>query len=555
MLSLLIWLPIIAAITLMVLPLRSTPLARGMAAAISLLTLGLSTRLFLGSNFSTPNYLYEVQIPWFDSFGISYHLGVNHFNALLILLTSLVGTAAVLTSKPRQYANQFFGLVLLMVGGMIGAFASLDLFFFYIFHEFALIPTFILIGVWGTELRRRAAMKITLYLGLGSLILLFGILALVFLTGEKSFDLIVLQNRLSQFPLPSQTQIWLFGILFLGFGILISVFPFHTWAPIGYGEAPSAAAMLHAGVIKKFGLYGLFTVAISLLPAGFAFWTPVILWMAVGNMIYCGYVALRQNDLRYLFAYSSVSHMGYALLALVASTVSLVAAQGLILFIFAHGLSAATGFAIAGACRDRTGTSEISDLGGLAKKMPFAATVFTMAALAGSGLPGFANFPAELLIFLGSFEKHPIATVLAVWTVVISAVYFLRAVRNVFLGPLPKKWSETPDVGYGNRIAVILLLSVLLCAGFFPQRFLGTASTSKIISLNSKQPEPFVWNLKSSLVPSKDKLGEESPHFIQTFQFFSYSYGHGMPCPYMQIRPTTSSFPAWMRSTREQFLQ
>ncbi len=468
MLFLIIWLPILTALALMASPIRSARMARDAGMACMALTLGAALYVFFHASAMNAEYTFESRAPWIPSLGISYHIGVDHLSAMLILLTSLVGTAAVgVTPLPKENAKYHYALGLIMVGGMAGAFASLDLFFLYIFHEFALIPTFVLIGIWGAERRRAAAMKITLYLGLGSLILLLGLLGLVWAVGGRTFDLLEIKRMLALVPLATTTQVKLFGILFLGFGILISGFPFHTWAPAGYGEAPPLASMLHAGVIKKFGFYGLMVVAAPLLPDGFEMWKPWVIGMAFVNLLYCGYVAMQQSDLRYMLAYASVSHMGYAFLAFAANTH--LALQGLALFLFAHGLSAATGFGIAGFCREKTGTSNISEMGGLARKMPFAAAVFTMVAFAGCGMPGFANFPAELMIFMGSFQRCPWVTVAAVWTAVISAVYMLRAARNAFLGPLPEKWISTGDVDPVRRAMFALLLAALLATGFWPR--------------------------------------------------------------------------------------
>ncbi len=471
MLSFLIWFPIVIAFFLFLIPIQGPKLTRSIALLTMLILLITAFYVFCEVSSVNLGYAFTVQCPWVQNPGISYHLGVNHLGAMLILLVALVGLAAVWVSKTQENPRYFYGLALIMAGSLIGAFASLDLFFLYIFHEFALIPTFILIGFWGAEKRYQAAMKITLYLSVGSLILLVGLLGLYFKAGKATFDLLILKEQLAHSPIAANAQVWLFALLFFGFGILVSLFPFHTWAPIGYGEAPSLAAMLHAGVIKKFGLYGLMIIAVPLLPYGFEYWRPWIVWLAVGNLVYGGYVAMQQKDLRYMLAYSSVSHMGYAFLALAAGTP--IATQGLILFLFAHGLSSAAGFGIVGYCRENTGVSTISELGGLARQMPFAATIFTMAALAACGLPGFANFPAELMIFFGSFHSYPWPTVLAVWTAVISAIYMLRAIRSVFLGPISEKWFFVGDVDYSRRGAFLLLLAVLLTVGFWPRFVVG----------------------------------------------------------------------------------
>lgn len=474
MLSFIIWLPILAAFFLFVAPVRSHRLSKWIALLPCFIILVTAIRiLYLTSEFNQ-NFTFEFQRPWISNFGISYHLGVNRISAILILLTALVGLVSIGVSKVTENAQYFYALALIMIGGLIGAFTSLNLFFLYIFHEFALIPTFILIGIWGAELRRKAAIKITLYLALGSLILLVGLIGIYDAAGIHTFDLPLLKQHLTLSPIDQTSQIWLFGILFLGFGVLIAIVPFHTWAPIGYSEAPTLAAMFHAGVIKKFGLYGLLTIAIPLLPLGFNYWKPWMISLAVGNLIYCGYVAMQQKDLRYMLAYSSISHMGYALLALAAATP--LAIHGFILFLFAHGLSAALGFGTAGYCRDQTGSTIIRDLGGLAHKMPTAATFFVIATLASCGLPGFANFPAELMIFLGSFNYYPWATVAALWTVVISAVYMFRAINSVFLGPMSERWVLTQDINFSHKLILALLVVALLAVGFWPKLVLGYLS-------------------------------------------------------------------------------
>jgi NADH-quinone oxidoreductase subunit M len=487
MLSFIIWLPIATAFALFISGIRETRVARLIALLPLVINLALSLHIFCGSPSGQTSLAFEENMVWESNLGIHYHLGVNSLGATLLLLTSLVGIAAVGLSNVSKNPHQFFSMGLIMIGGMAGAFVSQDLFFFYIFHEFALIPTFILIGVWGAERRRQAAMKIAMYLGLGSLILLVGLLDLYICTGAKTFDFIQIKSFLATNPLTNSQQIRIFGLLFFGFGILISLAPFHTWAPIGYGEAPALASMLHAGVIKKFGLYGLIAVAAPLLPAGMDYWRTPIAWFAVGNLVYCGYVAMHQKDLRYMLAYSSVSHMGYAFLAFAAlGNDNALALQGLILFIFAHGLSAAIGFGIAAHCRDQLGTSLFADMGGLARKLPFCATLFTMVAFAGSGLPGFANFPAELLIFFGSIQVYPIQTILAIWTVVISAVYFLRAVRSTWFGPPSSKSSSIVDMNFLQKLCLCLLLAFLMIVGFWPRALIGTFSieTSSIAAIS-----------------------------------------------------------------------
>jgi NADH-quinone oxidoreductase subunit M len=265
-------------------------------------------------------------------------------------------------------------------------------------------------------------------------------------------------------------------LLLLGFGILISLFPFHSWAPEAYASAPPPAAMLHAGVLKKLGLYGLLRLAIPMLPDGAHYWTQLLVILLLGNIIYIGLVTIAQKQLDWMLGYSSVMHMGYVFLGI--ASANAIGTTGAATLIFAHGLSIALLFAMAGEVRARTGTLSFNELGGLAKVMPFAGLAFGFAAFAAIGLPGFANFASEIMIFFGAFRHgwemqgfhlFQIATVLALWGVVISTVYMLRAYRATFMGTMPERWAKVVDLGRGLRIPVAILIAGLISVGFFPQ--------------------------------------------------------------------------------------
>jgi NADH-quinone oxidoreductase subunit M len=421
--------------------------------------------------------VFQLQKPWIELqglFKIYFHLGVDGISLPLVLLTTIVTLAAVAVSPADiKRAREFYSYLLLISLGALGAFLSLDLFFLYIFHEFALIPTFLLIGIWGGQNRRLAGTQITLYLTLGSLVLLAGILALVLsMPGEvRTFNLPDIQAYLLANPLGDLQGRTIYPLLLIGFGILISLFPFHTWAPAGYAAAPAAAAMLHAGVLKKFGLYGLLRVAIPLFPEAAGVWEPALTILLLGNIVYVGLVALAQKDLLQLLGFSSVMHMGYLFLGLVAWNG--LGVSGVILLMVGHGLSAALLFALAGEIRQRTGETRLAELGGLAQKAPFLAIAFVIASLASVGLPGLANFSGELLIFFGAWKEHPWATALALWGVVISSVYTLRAVRAVLFGDLPAKFAQVADIGtWKERAPYVLLIAASLVLGFAPQPFL-----------------------------------------------------------------------------------
>src|SRR5262245_32281727 len=307
---------------------------------------------------------------------------------------ALVAFAAACVSwEIKTQEKLYYVLLLVMSGGILGAFASLDLFFFYVFHEFALIPTFIMIGVWGRgENRNYATFNITLYLSAGALIALVGLIALYLQVpvGKRTFDLVALTAHFKAVPMAVSAQQWIFPLLMFGFGILVSLWPFHTWAPLGYGAAPTATAMLHAGVLKKFGLYGLIRIALPLMPEGAKHWLSVLALLCLGNMRYCGWVPMRQRDLNQLIGNSSVAHMGFVFLGI--ASLNLIGITGAVVVMIAHGLLAALTFGLSGYLRSQTGTLNMDELGGLLRRLPFIGAAIIMAMLAGCGLPGFANF-------------------------------------------------------------------------------------------------------------------------------------------------------------------
>src|SRR5205085_2999286 len=293
--------------------------------------------------------------------GLTFTVGLDGLSLLMVLLAAIVTVAVIwFTGAIERAERAFYVCLLLISGGTIGAFASLDLFFFYAFHELALIPTFLLIGIWGSGNRHAAAWKITIYLATGSFILLLGLIMLYRSVPDaaRSFDIRALQKAASLGMIPTDAQGGIFLVLLIGFGILVSLFPFHTWAPEAYASAPAPAAMLHAGVLKKFGLYGLLRVALPLLPQGAQQWTTLLLVLLLGNLIYIGLVTIAQKRLDWMLGYSSVMHMGYIFFGIASGT--LLGTNGAAILIFAHGISIALLFGIAGEIRQRTGTLLLS---------------------------------------------------------------------------------------------------------------------------------------------------------------------------------------------------
>lgn len=410
------------------------------------------------------------------SYGLAFSLGADGLSLVMLLLTTLVTLAAVwVTPEIKRNAGMFYACLLFISAGAIGAFVSLDLFFFYAFHELALIPTFLLIGIWGSGERQRIAWKVTLYLATGSFVLLLGLIGtwLAVPAGFRTLDIRILQQLGYAGILAPGPVVYL--LVLVGFGSLIALFPFHTWAPEAYASAPVPAAMLHSGVLKKFGLYGLLRLAVPIFPAEIQQFSNLLLLLLLGNIIYIGFVTIAQKRLDLMLGYSSVMHMGYAFLGFAA--LNQIGLAGMSLMIFAHGLTIASLFALCGEIERRTGTLEFSQLGGLAGMAPKLGLLFGFAAFASFGLPGFINFPAEILIFFGAFARgvsggfntYQIATALALWGVVISAIYMLRAYRRIFWGRRGIAVTEgIADVSPAVRWSVILLLAGLLITGFRP---------------------------------------------------------------------------------------
>jgi NADH-quinone oxidoreductase subunit M len=459
------------------------------------LTLGATLLLYLGFEGVSRGYEMVTSFPVSSDWNINFTLGIDGLSLMMLILTALVTFAAVwFTGEIAEHRNAFYACLLFIAGGAMGAFASLDLFFFYAFHELALIPTFLLIGIWGTGNRQLAAWKITIYLATGSFILLLGLIMLYRAVPEtaRSFDFRVLQKSAVLIPASAQGNIFL--VLLVGFGILVSLFPFHTWAPEAYASAPAPAAMLHAGVLKKFGLYGLLRLALPLLPAGAQQYNTLLIYLLLGNIIYVGLVTIAQKRLDWMLGYSSVMHMGYIFLGIASGT--LLGTTGAVVLIFAHGISIALLFALAGEIRQRTGTLVLEDLGGLGKLMPRAGLAFGLAAFASIGLPGFANFAGEVMVLFGVFRNganperfriYQIAAVLGLWGVVISAVYMLRAYRAVFMGALGDSLGAVTDVRRSLRVPIGLLVAITIWFGFFPQTFVRMVTPTFKSLFASKQ--------------------------------------------------------------------
>ncbi len=474
MLALLVFLPIAAFIAILL----GAP-ARLAAIAASALNLGIGIYAAVSWKCTCWNFT----VPVLEQPALNLAFGfTDGMSAIMVLLSVIVTLAAVLSGKaPEGKEKLYYGSSLLISAGALGAFVATDLFFFYAFHELALVPTFLMIGILGRGDRRAAAWKITIYLGLGSIVLLAGLVWLANLTG--TFEIAKMIDNKAAIPASAQTGIA--ALLIVGFGTLVSLFPFHSWAAPAYASAPAPTAMLHAGVLKKFGLYGLLRIAIPLVPEGLQFWLTPLLVLLLGNILWVGWVTISQKRLDLMLGNSSVMHMGYiflAIAALVAFPENPLARSAAIVLMFAHGISIAMLFGLADRIERSTGSLDLQELGGLAKSAPGLAFLFGIAAMASIGLPGLANFSGEILVFLSAFKGYDptkglgpvqIACILSIWGVVISAVYMLRAYRRVFQGPTVKATASAADLTCVDRIPALLLVLALFAVGLYPNLLLN----------------------------------------------------------------------------------
>ncbi len=481
-----VFLPLLAALAILVgAPARPTALA---AAFVGLITVLVVAFQFNPDHEVVGGFAYQFtsSLPvLLDAKGnavLSLAFGIDGMSLVMVLLTALVLPAAILVSPPESgikgNPSVYYLSSLLIAAGALGAFCSTDLFFFYAFHELALIPTFLMIGMYGHGANRvKTAWTITLYLGAGSLVLLGGLVALFYASGGTTFDISEMVQQ-AKIIGPAESHRWVYLVLLIGFGSLVSLFPFHTWAARAYAEAPTPTAMLHAGVLKKFGLYGLLRIAQPMLPDGAEAWQNLVLVLLLGNILFVGYSTIAQKRLDLMLGNSSVMHMGFIFLGVASANV--IGAHGAVMLMFAHGISIALLFALCGGLRERFGSTDMAEIGGgLATKMPRFGIIFAMAAFASIGLPGFANFASEILVFFGAFEpmqKSGATTlgplqwtcVLALWGVVISAVYMLRAFRRLFNGPVRVGAPDCADLTPAEQVPLVLLLGVLLLVGFVP---------------------------------------------------------------------------------------
>ncbi len=439
------------------------------SSALLILAIGLAveyTNLRQGG--ATADMLFTDSVTWYEPLHIAYSTGVDGISVVMLLLSAIImftGTFASWRLKPMT--KEYFLWFTLLALGVFGFFISTDLFTMFLFYETALIPMYLLIGVWGSGRKEYAAMKLTLMLMGGSAFLLIGILGIYYGAGATTMNIL----ELASMSIPANIQHIFFPLVFLGFGVLGALFPFHTWSPDGHASAPTAVSMLHAGVLMKLGGYGCFRIAIWLMPEGAQEWSGLFLVLTTISVVYGALSAVVQTDLKYINAYSSVSHCGLVLFALLMMTRT--ACTGAILQMLSHGLMTALFFAVIGMIYGRTHTRDIRLLGGLMRIMPFLAVAYVIAGLANLGLPGLSGFVAEMTVFVGSFEHpdlfHRVCTIIATTSIVITAVYILRTVGRILYGTCKNpEFEKLTDATWDERTAVICLIACVAALGMAP---------------------------------------------------------------------------------------
>jgi NADH-quinone oxidoreductase subunit M len=464
-LSVIVFIPMVTTLVLLTMKPEQKKAIRITALSAALLALALSIWVYFAYDKAAAGYQFIEKYDWMPMLGISLHFGVDGLSVPLVLLTGIVMVTGVMISwgiddRPRE----FFAFLFILASGVFGVFVSLDLFMLFFFYEIAVFPMFLLIVIWGwIKTREYAAMKLTLYLFIGSVISLVGALVMFWTSGAHTFDMLVLETV--KFS-PDFQRIWFLPV-FLGFAILGGIFPFHNWSPDGHVAAPTAVSMFHAGVLMKLGAFAALRVGIMLLPEGARFWAPLIMGLALVNIVYGAFIASVQTDFKYVIGFSSVSHMGLVMMGF-----ATLKPEGLIgagVQMFSHGVMTALFFAAVGMVYDRAHTRDIPKLGGMIKPMPLVGIGVIIGSLVSMGMPGFSGFVAEFPIFMGIWKTQWLVAVIAAISIVVTASYVLLVVRKVFFGKMPEEFEgHIPPISTLDKIALVLLMALMVGIGLFP---------------------------------------------------------------------------------------
>ena len=471
---------VVGLLVILVIPDERKMLIKWVSLVSSGITMVLSIYLFFAYDKTQGGLQFVEKVLWVKSLGIYYFNAVDGFSLPMLMLTGIVLFTGVLTMwELETRVKEFFAFTFLLVAGVFGVFMSMDLFFIFVWYDVSLFPMYPLIAIWGSTRKEYGAMKLTLYLLAGSALILPGILYLFVNSGLNTFDLVALMQPGTFTPFQ---QKFAFILLYLGFGILAGVWPFHTWSPVGHVAAPTAVSMIHAGVLMKLGAFGVLRVAIFLCPEGWQYWAQLMAVLATCGIVYGAFVGLAQTDLKYVIGYSSVSHMGIVGLGL--ATVTVDGLNGAVFQMFAHGVMTALFFSAVGYIYDKTHTKMIPELGGMSRTMPIASGYFIVAALAGIGVPCLASFWAELLVFIAAFKTYPIRGALAICGLVVSALFMLRVVQRTFYGEKREEFDHLPDVTFGLGIPRMILVAVIVFFGLFPSVMLDVIQVASIPFIN-----------------------------------------------------------------------
>ena len=496
-LSVMTWAPFVSALVIMFGARRRPTVVRWVAAAGASVSLVASIWVYWAYDRAAAGFQFREEIVLVPSLGISYLLAIDGMSALMALLTSIIIFAGVFAAWTIKQRNQeFYALLLILVTGVYGVFVTFDLFIFFLFYEIAVLPMYLLIGIWGSsgEVRPQgifgwamsrtgvgtkeyAAMKLTLYLLFGSAFILVGILALYVATGSRSFSFFAFEGV--QFD--STLQTWVFLAFYIGFGILAGIWPLHTWSPDGHAAAPTAVSMLHAGVLMKLGAYGIVRLGFGLLPDAAVDWAWLVGTIACINIVYGALSAMAQTDLKYVIAYSSVSHMGVVMLG--AATLTETGLNGAVFQMFAHGVMTALFFALVGLVYEKAHSRDIFRMGGFGTMMPGIATAFTIGGLSSLGLPATAGFVAEFLTFLGAWSSDYRWWLFpGVIGAFLTSIYVLRVAGQIFWGPksADPNFQDLPDAQGPEWVALGILVFVLVLFGVMPGIAIGPVDTATV---------------------------------------------------------------------------
>ena len=462
--------PLLAALIILFIPSEQKMAVRYVAAFFAAVMLGLSIYIFVAYQVNGEHIQMTLKWVWVENTaflgkdGITLHLAVDGISAPMALLTGIVAFAGTITSWKLNYRpKDFFILYFTLLAGVYGTFFSFDLFFFFFFYELAVMPLYLLIGVWGSTRKEYGAMKLTMMLVGGSVLIWVGIFAVFHEANLGTFDMQRLFAAGNDGTLSPTFQKIFFPMIAIGCGVLAALWPFHTWSPDGHMSAPTAVSMVHAGVLMKLGAFGIIRLGIQLMPVGADFWMPGLMVLGVVGALYGATAALTQRDFKLISGYSSVSHMGYVLMGL--ATMNQIGVTGAVLQMFSHGVMTALVFLLIGALYDQAHTRDLKDFGGITKVMPVWVVFYTIAGLANVGLPGLSGFTAEFHIFVGTFRAYPVFGALAIVAAALAAGYMLRMFAIVFFGPFNVRWKDLKDLTPMETMAGGLLIGSIVLMG------------------------------------------------------------------------------------------